>query len=175
MCDRTFALFQRVTKKCDCTIALLKWANVQKCAKKGANFEIALFRILKNYTIALLKRANVLKCAKKVQKMCNFKIHTSFAHLLMQSHFLRTFSKRDKSAIAHSHIFKEQQNVQSHICTFSKSKNVQCANVRLPNLAISLLFISEFLTCFGEMYRTAVPGYCVELYRSTRLLRWIRS
>jgi len=34
---------------------------------------------------------------------------------------------------AHSQIFKERQNVQSYIRTFSKSEDVRCANVRLPN------------------------------------------
>jgi len=29
-----FLLFEKVQKKCDRTIALSKWANVQKCAKK---------------------------------------------------------------------------------------------------------------------------------------------
>jgi len=38
-----------------------------------------------------------------------------------------------KSVIANLHSFKEQQNVQSHIGTFSKSENVQSENVRLPN------------------------------------------
>jgi len=53
-----------------------------------------------------------------------------FAHFCTFAHFWRA----TKFAIAPLHIFIEQINVRLHISTFSKSKNVRCANERLPTL-----------------------------------------
>jgi len=78
------------------------------------------------------------KCAIalfNVWKKCNFEIRTFCAHLLFSKELLcdctlcRIFEKCEKSAITHTHIFKEQQNVRSHIRSFIKSdKKVQSQN-----------------------------------------------
>jgi len=125
MCDHTLAHFQRA-KMCECA---KMW---KKCEFQN--------RTLKRSPIALLIRANVQKCAKKVQK--NSQLSYIFTHSLISKErlcnytFFALFQRAEKCAIAHLHIFKEQKNVRLHICTFLKSKNVLCANVRLSNPAI---------------------------------------
>jgi len=167
MCYAHLHIFNKATQKWDCTNALSKWANVQKCAEK-CEFQNSTFLHLKKIAQLLFWKRRM---CKNVQKKCDFQIalfsllkkgdctfsmitlfkvqesailkFTLFLHILthlliskerMCNHtFFALFQRATKSAIAHSNIFKEQKNVRLHICTFSKSKNVWCANVRLPN------------------------------------------
>jgi len=92
----------------------------------------------------------------KVRKKCDFVIRTFFAHFhtfahfkraIEQTHFFALFKKATKCAIAHSHIFKERNNVRSHIFkerknvrshirTFSKSENVRMCKCAIDQLLI---------------------------------------
>jgi len=108
-----------------------------------------------NRTIAQLlsfKRGNVQKCAfSKFALFCTFLHIRSFLKYDCAITFICTFSKSDKKcdlifahfyratkcAIPHSHISKEQQNVRSQICTFSKSKNVRCETLRMCECVIA--------------------------------------
>jgi len=65
-----------------------------------------------------------------------------------------------KYAIAHPHIFKERQNVGLHICTFSKSENVRCVNVQLPNPEeLELNLMLQFLK--ATVSRHFWPLFCL--------------
>jgi len=130
MCNRTFAhfkerqnvqlhicTFSKSDKKCDHTIAILKWANVQKCEKKVQISKSHLFCTIKRSPIALSKRANVQKCAKKCEKSANSHFFCTFSHIC-------SFQKSDCEITLFSHFFKEQKNVRLHICTFLKSNKM---------------------------------------------------
>jgi len=159
-CDRTIALLKwaNVQKKC-------KFSNVQIAQQAGLGNRpfwkcaIALFKeqksaIWKSHffcTFTLFERAIMrllfLKC--KNSAIFKFALFSTFSYIcsFQKSNCAIPFFQRvTKSAIAHPQIFKERQKVRSHIrtflksnkkCnrTFSKSENVRCANVRLPNPA----------------------------------------
>jgi len=131
-CDCTITLFKRVTKKCDCTIALFKKANVRKCAKKCefSNVQIAQQAGLGNHPfwnvrlpffhtflhIHPFQKSNCAIALSKVRKKVWFQNSQFFRTFLHIRSFRKsdcvialfcTFSIATKSAIAHSHIFKE--------------------------------------------------------------------
>jgi len=105
--------------------------------RDGQGWEIARF---KNVRSLFLKR-------KKVQFgnlhfFAHFHTFALFKRTILWSLFLSHFWKeQQKSVIAQSLFWKERQKVRSHNCTFEKSKNVRCANVRLPNPAAGELFL----------------------------------
>jgi len=153
-CNPTFLLFHRATKKCDCTIPLLKWANVQNCAKKGWILKLHFFCTLKRSHNCSFDKGECVKMCKKVEIPnhtfflllkkgdCTFSMIALFKvqkSTIPKFVFFALFQRTTKSAIAHSHIFKEWRNVRSHIRTFSKSENVLCAIVRLPLPAVCYL------------------------------------
>jgi len=119
MCDRTFFCS---LKMCECAIAHF-FGSLKMCECVIAHY-FAIWKSAKKCAIAHSLFQKEWTC-KNVWKMCEFPNRT-FLH--------------KKRAIAHFQnvrlpnlVFKERQNLRSHICTFSKSENVRCANVRLPN------------------------------------------
>jgi len=119
-------------------------AHFQFQVQKSAILKFALFCTFSH--ICSFQKSN---CAITLFALFQRATKSVIAHLHIfkerqnvRSHIC-TFLKSKKSSIAHSHIFKEQQNVQLHIRTFSMSKNVQCGNVGICKCAITQPWVKE--------------------------------